>query len=564
MASNEVTARPSAPAVHAKLNFQPATAPVPTGFTAENGQPYSTTTGRGWVTQASLGDPTHTPLDLNSTGPHTALSDGNTRDRNRAGIAQELDTVIHMQYGDVFGTTNANGNLTPGAFEYAVPNGTYRVTVSVGDEPGGAHTGCAAPCYDSVHNLRVEGVTAIDHFQPSTAAEYKQATVTVVVSDGRLTVDAVGGNNTKLDYLTVDSAAPDTVAPAAPTAVQAQPGDGSVALMWAANTDTDLAGYRVYRSTGATPDPATATPLNPTLLTAASFTDRTVSNGTAYHYVVSAVDTSGNESAASAVASATPVSAPSTALDVNFADAATTAPRGYVTDFGEPYAARTGAGQGTGLTYGWVQSGTSTPLSLVGNGRNRNTGTPAAGQPDPRLATFVHMQLPSNATGGVSTPGTWEAAVPNGAYTVTVAVGDAGTAVDSTNWINVEDQNARRVRPHRRHPVRHGHPHRRRLRRPVDRQCGGRHQHQDRLRHGRLGAEHGRPSLRQRPADAEPQDRGRPDGQHRRGPPPAQRRGRRRHPDQRQRDPDARRGQLERPGPLRDQWRRRHRQHHAG
>ena len=32
--------------------------------------------------------------------------------------------------------------------------------------------------------------------------------------------------------------------------------------------------------------------------------------------------------------------------------------------------------------------------------------------------------------------------MPNGAYPVTVAVGDAGTAVDSSHWINIENQNA--------------------------------------------------------------------------------------------------------------------------
>ena len=40
----------------------------------------------------------------------------------------------------------------------------------------------------------------------------------------------------------------------------------------------------------------------------------------------------------------------------------------------------------------------------------------------------MHMQLPDNASQGVKVPGYWEMAVPNGAYSVQVAVGDAGTA----------------------------------------------------------------------------------------------------------------------------------------
>ncbi|MCW2621768.1 MAG: choice-of-anchor domain [Frankiales bacterium] len=120
------------------------------------------------------------------------------------------------------------------------------------------------------------------------------------------------------------------------------------------------------------------------------------------------------------------------ALKVNFQDAATTPPAGYLADWGQAYGSRTSPGQGSGRTYGWVKVGTSTPLSLVGNGRNRNSGG------DLRLATLMHMQ--HTGTSGVNTPGSWELAVPNGAYNVTVAVGDDGNYVDSSHWINAENQ----------------------------------------------------------------------------------------------------------------------------
>ena len=115
---------------------------------------------------------------------------------------------------------------------------------------------------------------------------------------------------------------------------------------------------------------------------------------------------------------------------IDFSDQATVPAAGYARDFGEPYGIRS-----TGRTFGWVALGTTTPLSLVGNGRNRG------GSGDPRLATLVHAQLPATSP-GVSTPGSWEIAVPSGSYTVTVAVGDAGTATDSAHWLSVEDQNA--------------------------------------------------------------------------------------------------------------------------
>ncbi len=109
----------------------------------------------------------------------------------------------------------------------------------------------------------------------------------------------------------------DTTPPDAPADLGATHGDGSVALAWDANAETDLAGYNVYRST--TTPVALVSPLNGgTLLTSPAFVDNTVPNGTLYRYVVTAVDDSGNPSAASNEASATPAGPPElpTALDL--------------------------------------------------------------------------------------------------------------------------------------------------------------------------------------------------------------------------------------------------------
>ncbi|MFJ6700699.1 Ig-like domain-containing protein [Streptomyces sp. NPDC091272] len=123
------------------------------------------------------------------------------------------------------------------------------------------------------------------------------------------------------------------------------------------------------------------------------------------------------------------------AAKVDFAPASTVPPTGYLLDHGQAYAARTGPHQGTGLSYGWVGLTSSTPLNLVGNGRDRG-----AAEPDRLLATFLHMQLPA-ASQGVSTPGRWELAVPNGTYAVTVVVGERSN-LDSTHALQVENQNA--------------------------------------------------------------------------------------------------------------------------
>ena len=51
---------------------------------------------------------------------------------------------------------------------------------------------------------------------------------------------------------------PDLTPPAAPINVIAQPGNSVVTITWDANTETDLAGYNIYRST-AQPVPTTGT-----------------------------------------------------------------------------------------------------------------------------------------------------------------------------------------------------------------------------------------------------------------------------------------------------------------
>jgi fibronectin type 3 domain-containing protein len=436
-ASNQVSAEIPAAGLDVKFVFAPTTAAAITGYTKETGAAFDATRGYGWVTQASLSSATHTPLDLSA----------NTRLRTRAAVTDLQNRLIHMQYGDIVPTPTANGSLTAGAWEYLVPNGRYTVTAGVGDQPGGAKTGCADPCYDSLHTVRAEGTTLIDKFQATAAAEYKTGAATVDVTDGRLTVDAIGGTNTKMDWLTIVGAgpiAPDTTAPAAPSSLLGLAGDTVATLSWAAPADPDVVGYNVYRSTGATVEVGAATKINDSLVAGSSFADSGLTNGTTYRYVVTAVDSSSNESVASASTTVTPAAGAggTVSLKVNFADAATAPPAGYVADYGQAFGVRAGANQGTGNAYGWVKTGSSTPVSIDGNGRNRNTGTPAANQPDLRLATFIHMQLPANATAGVHEEASWELAVPNGAYQVTVAVGDAGTAVDSSNWINIENQNA--------------------------------------------------------------------------------------------------------------------------
>jgi hypothetical protein len=95
---------------------------------------------------------------------------------------------------------------------------------------------------------------------------------------------------------------PDTTPPAAPAGLSATAGKRKITLNWTANTEPDLAGYNVYRSSSAT---GTFTKLNSSPVTTNTYTNSSLTSGSTWYYYVTAVDTSNNQSAASNTASAT-------------------------------------------------------------------------------------------------------------------------------------------------------------------------------------------------------------------------------------------------------------------
>jgi hypothetical protein len=96
---------------------------------------------------------------------------------------------------------------------------------------------------------------------------------------------------------------PDTNAPAAPTLLRAKASNGTVSLDWADNSEPDVNGYNIYRSTTFGSGYAR---LNTTLLSSSDYTDTAVVNDTMYYYVVTAADTSANESVYSQYTCAVP------------------------------------------------------------------------------------------------------------------------------------------------------------------------------------------------------------------------------------------------------------------
>jgi glucose/arabinose dehydrogenase len=155
----------SASATSIRVNFQPSTAPVPSGYLADSGRVYAARgNGRtyGWNVDNSA----------------------YTRDRNAPNsLDQRFDTLAHMQRP-----------AAPNAvWEIAVPNGTYFVRVMAGD----------ASHADSVFRIMVEGVLTVSG-TPTATTRWIGGTKTVTVTDGRLTIrSGAGAKNNKICFVEI-------------------------------------------------------------------------------------------------------------------------------------------------------------------------------------------------------------------------------------------------------------------------------------------------------------------------------------------------------------------------
>ena len=187
------------------MNFQNETGTVPTGYLRDFGEAYGARSGAnqgsgltyGWVVPGSS-----TPLSLI----------GNGRDRN-AVSDQRLDTLMHMQGNDV-----ANFN---GIAKLPAPGRSRSPTAPT---PSPSASATPAPSI-SVHRINLEAQPAITRYVPTAGtAAFARATRTVTVADGRLTVDATGGTNTKVDYLDV---ATTQNAVSRPSVTKTTPADGA-------------------------------------------------------------------------------------------------------------------------------------------------------------------------------------------------------------------------------------------------------------------------------------------------------------------------------------------------
>ncbi|MDX6214401.1 MAG: hypothetical protein QOF82_3488, partial [Frankiales bacterium] len=180
----------------AQISFGKADIAPPAGYTVDSGQAYTAARGYGWIDLAD-----NNPQDVTA---NTRYSWNKT---------QGYTTLIYMQTG---------GQAGGGRWEYAVPNGTYDVTVTAGDAR--SNDGVNYCCLDATNRITVEGVLAVNDFKGTAAQPLTTQTVTVAVTDGKITLDPTGGINTKFDRVVIatSTGTPQPVTPVVTSVTPAQ------------------------------------------------------------------------------------------------------------------------------------------------------------------------------------------------------------------------------------------------------------------------------------------------------------------------------------------------------
>jgi len=183
-------------------------------------------------------------------------------------------------------SAGVTGNTTVSTSALATSNGDM-VIENAASSVAGTYTVTSGWTIDV--DLSVTGYDGMDGHKPATGASETPS------------ITQSSGNHSLIGF--VVQMAPN-LPPAAPTGLSAASSVGTVLLDWNNNTEFDLAGYNVYRSTTSG---SGYVKLNSALLTSSDYTDTNIVNGTTYYYVATAVDTVGLESVNSSEVSATPI-----------------------------------------------------------------------------------------------------------------------------------------------------------------------------------------------------------------------------------------------------------------
>lgn len=128
---------------------------------------------------------------------------------------------------------------------------------------------------------------------------YRYVVRAVSLGTGGAQVESLNSNAVEISPQ--DKFAP--AAPERPSVAAPEPNSARLAIFFAANKETDIAGYYIYRSTDPDLPKPNWTKLNQTLLTRTTYQDDKVEPGKTYYYYIIAVDKAGNISPPSEVGS---------------------------------------------------------------------------------------------------------------------------------------------------------------------------------------------------------------------------------------------------------------------
>lgn len=128
---------------------------------------------------------------------------------------------------------------------------------------------------------------------------YRYIVRAVSLGTGGAQVESLNSNPISVSPKDVFPPAP----PERPSVAAPEPNSARLAVFFAANKETDIAGYNIYRSTDPDLPKQNWTKLNQSLLTRTTYQDDKVESGKTYYYYIVAVDKAGNVSPPSEVGS---------------------------------------------------------------------------------------------------------------------------------------------------------------------------------------------------------------------------------------------------------------------
>ncbi|MBI4288416.1 MAG: S8 family serine peptidase, partial [Chloroflexi bacterium] len=252
---------------------------------------------------------------------------------NGTGVATGAPMLLTFPFDSTLNASHAVQVTTPGTFNLTLPPGTSGTATS------GTATLTGSPVALAAGVNTVTTVTAGTFVVDLNAL----GTPSLIVSQGVLITDANGsftGTFAAPDIMAAASPANtinamdggaaranatgfvsgirffvlDNTPPAAPAGLNATPSATSIALTWTANTEADIAGYKIYYDTKAGPPfqgTGVAQGNSPiTVGNVAAYTLSGLNTGIPLHVALTAYDTHGNESDYSQGKQVTPVAAP--------------------------------------------------------------------------------------------------------------------------------------------------------------------------------------------------------------------------------------------------------------